>query len=80
MRFSELSNYMRNLQPLLNIDKLIAELEETQGHILHYGYIAALTSFVGSYTHREGIMRHNSLHVTGGRELWLITTLCLYGI
>jgi len=29
-RFSELSNYMRNLQPLLNIDKLIAELEETQ--------------------------------------------------
>ena len=32
-RFSELSNYMliyRNLQSLLDIDKLIAELEETQ--------------------------------------------------
>ena len=25
-------------------------------------------------------MSHNSLHVPGGRELWLTTTLCLYGI
>jgi len=25
-------------------------------------------------------MSHNSLHVPGGRELWLIITLCLYGI
>ena len=25
-------------------------------------------------------MSHNTLHVPRGRELWLITTLCLYGI
>ena len=25
-------------------------------------------------------MSHNSLNVPGGRELWLITTLCLHGI
>jgi len=43
----------------------------------HYGCTVA--SLVGSYSHGEGIMSRNSLHVPRGRKLWLITTLCLYG-
>ena len=31
--------------------------------------VKSLTSLVGSYSHGEGIMSHNSLHVPGGREL-----------
>lgn len=47
---------------------------------LHCSYFL-YTSFVCSYSHREEIVSHNSLHVPRGRELWLTTmiTLCFYG-
>jgi len=35
---------------------------------------------ISGYNNGEGFMSHTSLHVPGEMELWLITTLCLYGI